>query len=401
MNVRYSAQRSLVPEADGLDALDGRVGEEDRAEQVQVRGRGREEPVELVQQAVVGVPLAGDRAAGEVRGHLVEGRAQLVAVGAEDEDDHAEQRQREEVQRAVDRDQAQDDPVAQRLAAQRQLDLVALARVLARGRARAGRPAASESQRRQRCQRTPPASRASSASCGAERARVERPPARGRRRRTAAAPSESAGESGAAASRRSPAGSCSCSRATGEAALQVRLDRHNACMSTRSSARRLKLPRRDRPDEADGQVFAHSHLEDLVVITGFSGAGKSTAMNVFEDAGYFCVDNLPPEMIRSLVELFVHEGSKVERAAVVSDVRGGEYFEALRAVLDDLDALGRQPPRAVPGGRRGGAGHPLQGDAPAPSAGAGVQRRRRASTSSARCSRRCASAPTSSSTPPG
>ncbi len=83
-----------------------------------------------------------------------------------------------------------------------------------------------------------------------------------------------------------------------------------------------------------------SRLQDLVVITGFSGAGKSTAMNVFEDAGYFCVDNLPPEMIRSLVELFVHEGSKVERAAVVSDVRGGVYFEALRAVVDDLDALG-------------------------------------------------------------
>ena len=83
-----------------------------------------------------------------------------------------------------------------------------------------------------------------------------------------------------------------------------------------------------------------SRLKDLVVITGFSGAGKSTAMNVFEDAGYFCVDNLPPEMIRSLVELFMHEGSKVERAAVVSDVRGGVYFEALRAVVDDLDALG-------------------------------------------------------------
>jgi UPF0042 nucleotide-binding protein len=63
-------------------------------------------------------------------------------------------------------------------------------------------------------------------------------------------------------------------------------------------------------------------------------------MNVFEDAGYFCVDNLPPEMIRSLVELFVHEGSKVERAAVVSDVRGGVYFEALTAVVDDLEALG-------------------------------------------------------------
>src|SRR3954449_3213453 len=87
-------------------------------------------------------------------------------------------------------------------------------------------------------------------------------------------------------------------------------------------------------------VYASSRLEDLVVITGYSGAGKSTAMAVFEDAGYFCVDNLPPEMIRALVELFVHEGSKVERAAVVSDVRGGDYFEALQAVLDDLSALG-------------------------------------------------------------
>jgi RNase adapter protein RapZ len=89
-----------------------------------------------------------------------------------------------------------------------------------------------------------------------------------------------------------------------------------------------------------GKPVIESRLEDLVVITGFSGAGKSTAMNVFEDAGYFCVDNLPPAMIRSLVELFVHKGSKVERAAVVSDVRGGVYFEALRAVVDDLDALG-------------------------------------------------------------
>jgi len=85
-----------------------------------------------------------------------------------------------------------------------------------------------------------------------------------------------------------------------------------------------------------------SSLEDLVVITGFSGAGKSTAMNVFEDTGYFCVDNLPPEMIRALVELFVHEGSKVERAAIVSDVRGGELFDALSDVLDDLREHGVQ-----------------------------------------------------------
>ncbi|HVE69086.1 MAG TPA: RNase adapter RapZ [Solirubrobacteraceae bacterium] len=85
---------------------------------------------------------------------------------------------------------------------------------------------------------------------------------------------------------------------------------------------------------------SRSHLADLVVITGFSGAGKSTAMAVFEDAGYFCVDNLPPEMMASLAELFTHEGSSVERAAIVTDVRGGEYFEGLLAVLDDLDARG-------------------------------------------------------------
>ena len=81
-------------------------------------------------------------------------------------------------------------------------------------------------------------------------------------------------------------------------------------------------------------------IEDFVVITGFSGAGKSQAMATFEDAGYFCVDNLPPEMIGSLADLFGHEGSKVERAAVASDTRGGEYFDGLIRVLEDLDQRG-------------------------------------------------------------
>jgi RNase adapter protein RapZ len=81
-------------------------------------------------------------------------------------------------------------------------------------------------------------------------------------------------------------------------------------------------------------------LEDLVIITGVSGAGKSTAMDVFEDAGYFCVDNLPPEMIRGLVDLFLHEGSKVRKAAIVSDARGGAYFTEMVAVLDELSAAG-------------------------------------------------------------
>jgi UPF0042 nucleotide-binding protein len=81
----------------------------------------------------------------------------------------------------------------------------------------------------------------------------------------------------------------------------------------------------------------------LIVITGHSGAGKSEAIAAFEDGGYFCVDNLPPRMIGSLGELFRHEGSGVERAAVVSDVRGGEYFDDLVQVLDDLEEDGLKP----------------------------------------------------------
>jgi UPF0042 nucleotide-binding protein len=96
----------------------------------------------------------------------------------------------------------------------------------------------------------------------------------------------------------------------------------------------------DLPEQTEAQRPDGSALTDLVIITGFSGAGKSTAMAAFEDEGYFCVDNLPSEMIRSLVDLFMHKGSKVQRAAVVSDVRGGSYFDGLATMLDDLRATG-------------------------------------------------------------
>jgi RNase adapter protein RapZ len=81
-------------------------------------------------------------------------------------------------------------------------------------------------------------------------------------------------------------------------------------------------------------------MQDFVVVSGLSGAGKSQAMACFEDAGYFCVDNLPPEMIGALAELLEHEGSKVERAAVVSDVRGGDFFDGVTRVLDQLTERG-------------------------------------------------------------
>ena len=113
-------------------------------------------------------------------------------------------------------------------------------------------------------------------------------------------------------------------------------------MSTRPDrARRGQrgLSRLRRVRSAEGDAPARS-IEDFVIITGFSGAGKSQAMACFEDAGYFCVDNLPPEMIGSLADLFGHEGSKVEHAAVVCDPRGGEYFEPMLEVLDELEGRG-------------------------------------------------------------
>jgi RNase adapter protein RapZ len=89
----------------------------------------------------------------------------------------------------------------------------------------------------------------------------------------------------------------------------------------------------------DGAGPSEKRVE-LVVITGYSGAGKSEAIAAFEDGGYFCVDNLPPKMIGGLGELFRHEGSGVQKAAVVTDVRGGGYFEDLQAVLGELEAGG-------------------------------------------------------------
>jgi RNase adapter protein RapZ len=82
---------------------------------------------------------------------------------------------------------------------------------------------------------------------------------------------------------------------------------------------------------------------DLVVITGYSGAGKTEAVAAFEDAGYFCVDNLPPRLIGSLGELFRHGGSHVRRAAIVSDARGGQYFDELLATLDELGGAELDP----------------------------------------------------------
>lgn len=77
---------------------------------------------------------------------------------------------------------------------------------------------------------------------------------------------------------------------------------------------------------------------ELTIITGLSGAGKSGAIGAFEDADFFCIDNLPPRLLPSLVDLFNLEGSRVEHAALVFDVRGGVWFEEVVRELDRVAA---------------------------------------------------------------
>ncbi len=77
---------------------------------------------------------------------------------------------------------------------------------------------------------------------------------------------------------------------------------------------------------------------DLTIISGLSGAGRSEAAKCLEDLGWFVVDNLPPALLVTMVELVSRSQGAVPRLAVVVDVRGRAFFSDLRAGLDDLDA---------------------------------------------------------------
>ena len=86
---------------------------------------------------------------------------------------------------------------------------------------------------------------------------------------------------------------------------------------------------------------------ELTIITGMSGAGKSQAMGTFEDAGWFCVDNLPPGLLPAFADLALLDGSPMERAAVVCDVRGGVWFKDLEPVLERVESASGVRPRVV------------------------------------------------------
>lgn len=75
----------------------------------------------------------------------------------------------------------------------------------------------------------------------------------------------------------------------------------------------------------------------LVIITGMSGAGKTVAIQSFEDLGFFCVDNLPPMLLPKFLELMRDSQNKMNRVALVMDLRGREFFDQLFQVLDDLE----------------------------------------------------------------
>jgi len=83
-------------------------------------------------------------------------------------------------------------------------------------------------------------------------------------------------------------------------------------------------------------------LSDIrfLIITGLSGAGKSTAMRVFEDLGFFCVDNLPPALLPKFAELALQSGGNIRQAALAIDVRGGEFFDDLFSALRQLEDMG-------------------------------------------------------------
>lgn len=78
---------------------------------------------------------------------------------------------------------------------------------------------------------------------------------------------------------------------------------------------------------------------NLVIITGMSGAGKTVAVQSFEDLGYYCVDNLPPTLLPKFLELMKDSTNNIRKVALVIDLRGREFFDSL---FESLDVLGKE-----------------------------------------------------------
>jgi UPF0042 nucleotide-binding protein len=94
---------------------------------------------------------------------------------------------------------------------------------------------------------------------------------------------------------------------------------------------------------SEDALDAPPHLPELVIITGMSGAGRSTTANVLEDLGWFVVDNLPPALLPTLAELGGRAQGNVPRIAAVVDVRSGSFFADLTQAITQLTTDGNDP----------------------------------------------------------
>lgn len=78
----------------------------------------------------------------------------------------------------------------------------------------------------------------------------------------------------------------------------------------------------------------------FVIVTGMSGAGKSTALKVLEDAGFFCVDNLPIALVSKFADLIFTQNQEIAKAALGIDIRSGQALEGLKRVFEEMTAKG-------------------------------------------------------------
>lgn len=80
----------------------------------------------------------------------------------------------------------------------------------------------------------------------------------------------------------------------------------------------------------------YSEETELIIITGMSGAGKTVAIQSFEDLGFFTIDNLPPALLLTFIKLMRDSGKSMKRVAAVMDLRGGDFFDSLVDAIDDI-----------------------------------------------------------------
>ena len=80
----------------------------------------------------------------------------------------------------------------------------------------------------------------------------------------------------------------------------------------------------------------------LIIITGMSGAGKTTASHFFEDAGYFCMDNVPPALLPKFIQICLESNGNMTKLAVVIDARGGSFFQNLFSAIDEIKQMNVQ-----------------------------------------------------------